>query len=195
MLEAVRDTKRPRRAASFCVSASIHGMVLGWVALAPLVPPARPSLYDQEIRPYENKIVWYNLSERLPDISPPERDTRPPRARRQSQQTLVAGPRDNQRPQLIWRPAPEIGPAAPVPAPNVVALTPAAGPLRDFTLPAELARPRSADPALPDAPAVAIVDLKPVPLAAPARPQPKPFQPRVEERPASAPAELPAAPE
>ncbi len=196
MRVAVRETKRLRSAFSFTVSTVIHGTVLGWVALAPLVPAARPSLYDQEIRPYENKIVWYNLNERLPDISPPKLDARPARARIRSRQTLVAGPQDNQRPpQLIWTPAPEIEAQQMLPAPNVVALTPAARPLRDFSLPPDLVRPKSAAPTLPDAPQVAMAELKPVSLAPPTRPRPRPFAPRPGDRPASAAALLPAAPE
>jgi TonB family protein len=196
MLVAVRETKRLRSAFSFTTSALIHGAVLAWVALAPLVPAARPSLYEQEIRPYENQIVWYNLNDRLPDISAPQVDPRPTRARARSEKTVVAGPRESDRPpQLIYTPAPEIEARQMLPAPNVVALTPAARPLRDFTVPPDLVRPQPAAASLPDAPPAAIVELKPVLLAPPARLQPRPFTPRAEERAATAAAPLPAAPE
>ena len=196
MLEAAPEVKRPPRTFPFTASASIHAAVLGWVALAPLVPPPRPSLYEQEIRPYENKIVWYNLNERLPEISPPQRDTRPARARTQSRQTLVAGSRDDVRaPQLIYTPAPEIERRELLPAPNVVALAPAARPLRDFTMPPELVHPKPAEPTLPDAPAAPIVELKQVAVAPPPGPRPRPFTPPTEEHPPSAMKMLPSAPE
>src|SRR5581483_11335131 len=135
MLVVTPETNRLRSGSSFAASAAVHGAVLAWVALAPLVPPPRPSLYDQEIRPYVNKIVWYNLNERLPAVAPPQRDQRPPRARTRARQRVVAGSQENQRPpQLIWTPAPEIEPPRLLPAPNVVALTPPATPRRDFTL-------------------------------------------------------------
>lgn len=196
MLDGAPEAKRPRRAFPFTASAAAHAAVLGWVALAPLVPPPRPSLYDQEIRPYENKIVWYNLNERLPEISPAQRDTRPARARTPSRQILVAGPRDDPRaPQLIFTPAPEIERQPMVPAPNVVALAPAARPLRDFTMPPELVHPKPAEPSLPEAPAAPIVELKEIAVAPPAGPRPRPFMPPAEEHPASAVKMLPSAPE
>lgn len=196
MLAGVPETKRRRSGFSFAASALIHGSVLAWVALAPLVPPARPTLYDQEIRPYENHIIWYDLRERIPDINPPHLDPRAPRARMRSQKTVVAGPEESARPpQLIYTPAPEIEARQIRPAPNVVALTAAARPLRDFTMPPDLVRSQPPVTALPDAPQVATAELKPVPLSPPSRPQPRPFTPRANDRPATVAAPLPAAPE
>ena len=61
-----------RKASSLGFSACLHGSVLAWVALGPAVPQGPPpSLYDQAIR--NHKIVWYNLHESLPDVSPAER--------------------------------------------------------------------------------------------------------------------------
>ena len=195
MLVATPEKNRLRSASSFAVSSAVHGAVLAWVALVPLVPPPRPGLYEQEIRPYENKIVWYNLNERLPAITPPQRDVRPPRARVRAPQVLVSGPQENQRPpQLIWTPAPEIETQRVLQAPNVIALTPPAAPLRDFTLPPDLMRPEKA-PSLPEAPAAQIAKLKPVDLMQPRGPQPRAFTPPQEVRPEIPKAALPAAPE
>lgn len=195
MLVVTPEKNRLRSGTSFGVSAAVHGAVLGWVALAPLVPAARPSLYEQEIRPYENKIVWYNLNERLPNITPPERDPRPPRARTPARQNVVSGPQENQRPpQLVWTPAPEIETQQLLPAPNVVALTPPANPLRDFSLPPDLVKPQK-PAALPEAPPVEMAKLKPVELAPPTGPQARAFKPPQEVRPETPKPALPAAPE
>jgi hypothetical protein len=62
---------------------------------AGVAPRPRQSLYDQEIRPYEKKIVWYRLAEKLPEIAPVEdaKGPRPLRSRNRSNQTIVAGRR------------------------------------------------------------------------------------------------------
>ena len=99
----VTDRGRYRGAqfASFAVSGCVHGGVLAWVILGGGPPqPRAQSIYDQEIRPNEKKIVWYSLRDKLPEISPPETqaDARPPRARVKAPQTMVAGARDDARP-------------------------------------------------------------------------------------------------
>ena len=196
MLVAIRETSPLRSAFSFTLSLLVHGSVLAWVALGPLIPKSRPdNAYDELIRPHETKIVWYNLRERLPDITPAKQDARPPRALRRAPQTLVAGPADNQRPpQLIWTPAPEIETRPMLPAPNVVALTPPARPVRTFSEPVRTAQAEAPAVALPDAPRLATADPKPIVLPAPARPQPRAFTPPVEKRPVANQA-LPSAPE
>ncbi|HZP91822.1 MAG TPA: hypothetical protein VFB20_02930, partial [Burkholderiales bacterium] len=195
MLVVTPEKNRLRSGSSFAMSAAVHGSVLAWVALAPLVPPARPSLYEQEIKPYQNRIVWYNLNERLPEITPAQRDTRPARARTRARQSLVSGPQENQRPpQLIWTPAPEIAAEQMLPAPNVVALPPAAAPRRDFVLPPDLARPQR-PLALPEAPSVEMARVKAVELATPAGPKPRAFKAPLEAPPEFGKPALPAAPE
>lgn len=194
MLVVTPEKNRLRSGSSFAMSAAVHGSVLAWVALAPLVPPARPTLYEQEIKPYQNRIVWYNLNERLPEIAPAQRDTRPPRARARARQNLVSGPHENQRPpQLIWTPAPEIAAEQMLPAPNVVALPPAAGPRRDFVLPPDLAPQKPV--ALPEAPSVEMARVKTVELAAPAGPKPRAFKAPQEAPPVFGNPALPAAPD
>jgi TonB family protein len=144
---------------SFMGSICLHGWVLAWVALGPLpLEPNRP-LYEREIQPNEKKIIWYKLSDRLPDVTPPEskRDLRPPRARGRFEQSVTAGPKDNTRPaQLIWAPAPEIAPAEPLPLPNIVALAPPAPRLVQPFIPPPVKAPAPQTAALlPEAPRVA----------------------------------------
>jgi len=164
----------------------MHGAILAWLALSPAPPTgARPgSIYDLEIRPNENRIVWYHPSGRVPDIAPSQarRDARPRplRARAKFDQSVVAGVKDDQRTrQMIYMPAPEIELPKPLPLPNVVAVAPAPPrPMRAFTPPV----PKQATDVartLPDAPNVTP---RTEPLALPfagatPRPQPRAFTP------------------
>ena len=77
---------------SFMGSICLHAWVLAWVALGPVLPPPVKSLYEREIEPNENHIFWYKLSDRLPNVTPPEakRDARPLRARARFDQNMVA---------------------------------------------------------------------------------------------------------
>src|ERR1035438_8853777 len=106
------ETKRLQRVCTFALSVGLHGSVLAWVALGPLIPKAGPAnIYEQEIRPNESRLVWYNLHDRLPQIAPSTQpsDRRPPRARTKSPQTLVAGAKDTPRPsQIRFLPAPTL---------------------------------------------------------------------------------------
>src|SRR5260370_40795688 len=104
---------RVRGGSSFAISGCVHGCVLTWVVLgcAGTAQPGAQSIYDQEIRPHERKIVWYSLREKLPEIAPADTtpDTRPSRARGKARQTMVAGAReDAQAPTLIWAPGPGV---------------------------------------------------------------------------------------
>jgi TonB family protein len=190
------ESRGLRKASSLGFSACLHGSVLAWVALGPMVPQGPPpSLYDQAIR--NHKIVWYNLHQRLPDISPAERrDSRPPRARVKASQHLVAGTQETQRPpQLIWTPAPLIETRQMLPSPNIVALAAPARPVRDFAAPPETPRTQRPAPSLPEAPAIAAAQPVAVPLPPIARPQPRTFTPPPEARPETALPVLAAAPE
>src|ERR1035438_6160042 len=189
-----------RRPFSFSVSLGVHGSLLAWVALGPVIsaPPPR-SLYDIAIRPHEEKLIWYKLSDRLPDIRPAQSsaDPRPPRATRKFSQNIVAGARDDSRPpQLIWAPAPEVQTPKPLPLPNVVALEPPR-PVRRFTPPPQPARAPQSAPVLPDAPQTAAarttssLPVLPPPDHPPALPFKAPPAPHVE----AAPVVLPPVPE
>jgi TonB family protein len=202
---------RLRSSASFAVSACFHGGILGWVALGPERPAERPrSIYDQEIRPSEKKIVWYNLREKLPEVAPADApaDPRPPRARVKFDQTLVSGPKDDDRPpQMIFLPDTPIDPPIapppdlpkPAPLPNVVAVA-APKPVRLFVPPPVELPPDKPAPALPEAPRPAAAGHSPtdqvkLPFAVPApRLQPRAFTPPAEAKLRSAPVSLPDAP-
>jgi TonB family protein len=190
------ESRGLRKASSLGFSACLHGSVLAWVAFGPVIPQGPPpSLYDQAIR--NHKIVWYNLHERLPDISPAERrDPRPPRARVKASQHMVAGKQETQRPpQLVWTPAPIIETQKMLPSPNVVALAAPARPVRDFAAPPEGPRTQRPAPSLPEAPAIAAAQPVAVSLPPMARPQPRTFAPPPEARPEIALPLLAAAPE
>src|SRR5271165_5794371 len=112
MVLVIRGNSGPlRRAASFLLSAGLHGSLLVWLVAGPtLQPTAKPhTVYEQEIKPHINRLVWYNLRERLPAVKPlpTPRAAGRPRARARFQQELVAGTREARRPkQLILQPAP-----------------------------------------------------------------------------------------
>jgi hypothetical protein len=186
----------------FMGSLCLHIWVLGWVALVPAIPTGHTkSLYEREIQPYEKHIVWYKLSDRLPDVTPPagKHDARPLRAKAKFEQNIVAGPRDTDRPaQLILAAAPEIAPAKPLPLPNIVALAPQRPPALPFTAPLLPPRAPERTLTLPDAPKVAAAALaaKPLPLDLPAPHAPRFAPPKNPKLPVPAdPAPLPAAPE
>src|SRR5215469_8989268 len=103
----------------------VHGALLAWLVIASSFdggPPAR-SLYDQEIRPYEHKIIWYSLKNKLPDVKPSDARPSPhqPRALKKFNQAIVAGHKDDSNtPQKIWLPdAPKLDPPKPEPLPNL----------------------------------------------------------------------------
>jgi len=204
MTSLTESVPQPMRSPwSFMGSICMHMWVLAWVALGPAIPRERlKSLYEREIQPYQNHIVWYKLSDRLPDVTPPEakRDSRPLRARAKFEQNIAAGPRDTARPpQLIFAPAPEIAPAAPLPLPNIVALAPQRPPALPFTAPPVKPRAPERAPTLPDAPklAAAVPDVKAPVLDLPAPRIALPFTPPKQPKlpVPSDPPLLPAAPE
>src|ERR1035438_10541591 len=147
-----------RRPFPFSVSLGVHGSLLAWVALGGAVSPPPPrSLYDMAIRPHEDRLIWYKLRDRLPDIRPAKASADPRRARaaRKFPQNIVAGKRDDSRPpQLIWSPAPEVQTPKVLPLPNVVALA-QPRPVRRFTPPPRPAPAPQSAPLLPDTPQAA----------------------------------------
>jgi TonB family protein len=148
-----------RRSMSFSTSGLIHGAVLAYVAFGTMWQHAAPrqSLYDQEIRPHEKKLIWYHVAEKLPEIRPPrpeKSDPRPLRAIRPFHQEIVAGNRDDRRPpQLVWAPAPEVAAPKMQPLPNAVAVEQRTL-TKTFTPPPPKSLPQ-VTPQLPDAPQTA----------------------------------------
>ncbi len=143
------------RSPAFVASALLHLAALLAVVLTPAVAPGDPRpLYNQEIRPYEAHIIWYNLRNKLPEIKPAKApESRPPRARRRFQQQIVAGQIELPRPpQLIRVPAPEIPLAQALKLPNLLAVAPPKR-VRPFAPPPVHARPAAKRP-LPEAPQI-----------------------------------------
>jgi TonB family protein len=160
------------------------------MVLGPPLPDSelpRKSLYDQEIKPHETKLVWYAVKEKLPDISPTEsqKDSLPPRAKMLAKQTIVSGPKDDDdATQRIFMPAPEVVLPKPLPLPNVVAVAPPKV-LKPFVVPPDLAPKPKPEPALPDAPKVAAAApaVKPLAVETPkVKPTPLAFTPPPNER-------------
>ena len=153
-----------RRSRSFSLSLCIHGAVVSLLALSSSTQSAAPrSLYDQEIRPYEHKLIWYSLKNRTPDVRPTEakKTPRPPRAMRKFDQSLIAGVKeDAQPPQKVWIPdAPKVDLAKVKvePLPNLLAVAPAPKrPLRAFQPPPEPQAKPKPGPLIPEAPAAAL---------------------------------------
>jgi TonB family protein len=194
--------QRLRHASSFGLSTAIHGSLLAWLVLAAATQrePRAQNIYDQEIRPYEKHIVWYNLREKLPDVKPSSasNDQLPPRARAKFSQSIVAGKKDDSRaPQMIAMPAPAIEMPKPLPLPNMLAVKEASR-LRAFVPPAAVPPLSAATPELPEAPRLeAGLKAKPVEVATAKLRPTRAFIPPEEHRPAAAPSApivLPEAP-
>jgi len=141
------------------------------LALSSATQPATPRpLYDQEIRPYEHKLIWYSLKNRTPDVRPTEakQTPRPPRAMRKFDQSLIAGVKEDARPpQKVWIPdAPKVDLAKVKlePLPNLLAVAPAPKrPLRAFQPPPEPhVKPKPA-PVILEAPEAALKPAAPSP--------------------------------
>ena len=185
---------RLRSSTAFGVSAAVHGVLLGWLVLATPGEPPRKSIYDQEIRPHEEHLVWYNLRDRLPDVSPAPtgKDRRPPRAHKKFNQTLVAGKKDEPRErQMIWMPEPKAPTPKLPPLPNVLAVAP--HPERPFVAP-EMPKRIVAPAPLPEAPKTTLaLDVPEYKAALPLPPRKKFTPPRVKTATKSAGA-LPEAP-
>ena len=189
-----------RSAMSFAVSAALHGAALAWLIMgATFLTENKPqSLYDEEIKPHRDHIVWYSVRNRLPDVKPAaaQAAVHPPRALRQFNQQIVSRPKEDLRPpQMILAPAPEIRLTQPLPLPNVLAVAAVPRPVRAFVPPPEKRIAPPSPSRLPDAPSLVRVDVKasPLNLAQPKAP-PVAFQPPPEVRRATAAPVLPAAP-
>jgi TonB family protein len=197
---------RLRSSMSFSISGCLHGGMIAWLALysagASWRPEPAKSAYDLEIRPNEEHLVWYNLRDKLPDVSSgkPRKDNRPLRAKVKFRQNVVAGVKDLPAPpQLIRMPAPQIVLPKELALPNVLAVAPPPRPVKPFQPPPIKPGPETKpSPAeLPSAPRLAIAQPdRALPFDA-ASPKPKPREfaaPPPVQRAAVQPADL-AAPE
>jgi TonB family protein len=176
---------RLRKSLSVAASAGLHSWILAWVILGEPGPAAPvKSIYDQEIRPSERKIVWYDLKEKLPRIAPAAAplSSQPLRASVKSEHSIVAGERDLAKPAtLIFSAVPEAPVARQMPLPNVVTVASPPAVIRPFEPPPATPAPRIAPPNLPEPPRVAAVEAGlrtalPVSVAGP-KPEPRAFTP------------------
>jgi TonB family protein len=174
-----RGAPRFGRTPWFAASVLLHVAGLSALVLGPmLATPEEPRpVFNRQIKPFAEHIVWYNMRTRLPRIKPAAAaKVAPARARRIFRQPIVAGKTELPRPpQLIRVPAPQISLARPLKLPNLLAVAPPK-PVRPFQPPPEPARPpeeRSLAAAPPSA-APAVPHELTLYLAAP-RPQPLPF--------------------
>ena len=191
-----RDAARFERTPWFAASVLLHVAGLSALVLGPmLATPEEPRpVFNRQIKPFAERIVWYNMRTRLPSVKPAAAaKPTPPRARRIFRQRIVAGKTELPRPpQLIRIPAPQISLARPLKLPNLLAVAPPR-PVRPFKPPPEPARPpeeRSLAAAPPAAATAAPHELT-LYLTVP-RPQPLPFiapTPRTTEPALSLPAE------
>ena len=191
------ESRRVRRGFSFGASVCLHASAVAWVVVGPVLLPDQTPLFDREIRPNTQRIIWYSLRDQLPAISPAEKPKlpQPPRALHPFSQPLVAGARDTNRPQLIWTPAPELNKPQLVPSPNLVALAPARPQPRPFVPPQEPEK-RALPSILPAAPEVKAAMANVSNLLPPPQAARKTFVPPVEvHQPQPVPVNVPAAPE
>ncbi len=174
---------RLRDSVPFSLSAFLHGLLLGGLAMSGIQNASQTgSVYDQEIRPYEKRLVFYNLKEKLPNVSPGKasKNKGPLRARKQFHQNLIAGEKDLPAPpQLIRAPLPKIELPKMLQLPNVVAAAPPPRPLRQFQAPPVTPKPLPPAAELPAAPQLAAAA---PPKALPfdstlPKPQPRAFTP------------------
>ena len=127
-----RSISALRKPTAFATSAMAHVvLVLYLIAISTYSPDAaRRSLYDQEIRPHEHQLIWYNLETKLPAIRRADAapSKAPPRATQKAPQRIVSAHKDDPKPaQKIWVPdAPKIEPPKPAPLPNLLAIAPTA---------------------------------------------------------------------
>lgn len=178
MLKVRGNTEGLRRLRAFSLSLCIHGALVALALLGSATQSAKPlSLYDQEIRPYEHKLIWYSLKTKTPDVTPTEakKTRRPPRAVRKFDQNLITGVKEDRRPlQKVWIPdAPKVDLAKVTvePLPNLLAVAPTPKrPLRKFQPPPEAPVKAKAAPAMPEAPEatpkLTVAAPKDLPLAA-----------------------------
>jgi protein TonB len=192
------ESRRLRRSFSFTASVCLHASAVAWVVVGPILLPNETPLYDREIRPNTQRIIWYSLRDQLPAISPAEQPKlpQPPRALRPFSQPLVAGARDTDRPpQLIWTPAPELNKPQLMPSPNLVALAPVRPQPRPFVPPQEPEK-RALPSILPAAPEVKVAVANASNVLPPPQAARKTFVPPVEvHQPRPVPVSMPAAPE
>ncbi len=143
--------------------------------------PAKKSMYNQLIATHEQKLVWYKLRDKLPDVTAPEqaKDSRPPKAEvKIAKQSIVSSPKNAPKAQqMVWQPAPRLEIQKDVFSPNILAMNlpdipPPAVKQFEPPKPVEHTKTEALQP-LPDAPALqAKIDM----TTAVAQPLPKVYK-------------------
>jgi TonB family protein len=130
--------KRGPRFIPVAGSAAVHALYFAWL-MAPPLPKAHPSAYDQLIRPREDHLVWYNFKRTLPEVQPQRQspDKRPLKAEvKLEKQSIVSAPVNAPKEaQMIFHPVPELKVQPMQPLPNLIALAAPPPPRREFVPP------------------------------------------------------------
>ncbi|MEP6715981.1 MAG: TonB family protein [Terriglobia bacterium] len=122
------DPKRgSQRNSALAVSLLLHAVVILVALNAPgySIPARAPSEFTQKIETRDSKLVWYKFRKELPPVIPVRKrlEKQPLRAEVKAPQAIVSSPKDApKRPQMVWTPAPELTPVAPVESPNILAV-------------------------------------------------------------------------
>jgi hypothetical protein len=173
----------PIRPRSFVASLFFHGAVIALALFGPSLPVSTPRpIYTELIHPLEDKIVWRDFREKLPDVASATKSPTP-RGDQISRRTVVANsPRAKSATQFIWQPVPKIEIQQDLPLPNLVSrmVLPAPPaeeakpprPTKAFIPPSRTATPSPAPVPVLDPQAPAIPVAPPVLSAAKALPLP-----------------------
>jgi hypothetical protein len=139
----------PIRPRSFVASLGLHCAV---VALAAFMPayrdPAPRPIYTELIQPLEDKIVWRDFREKLPDVAALSKSPAT-RGDQISRRTVVAAsPKAKSVTQFIWQPVPKIEIQQDLPLPNLVSRMdlPAPPPVEQAKSPPAEAQPKPPRP-------------------------------------------------
>jgi hypothetical protein len=110
----------PIRPRSFFASLCLHGSLIALALFGPrFAEPPRP-VYSELIQPQEEKLVWRDFREKLPDVAS-EKKSLTTRGDRISRRTVVANaPKPKSQTQFIWQPVPKIEIKQDLPLPNLV---------------------------------------------------------------------------
>ncbi len=153
-------------------SVAIHLAVIFLLVLGSQAVPPPPVTYQLRMLPLQSgKLIWYQPSERLPEVSSPDQPpgTKPKITTVRPGQTIsVNSPEAKDGRQYIWQPPPKITVQNEVRSPNILAFAPApARPVRAFVAPQEARPPANRPTAL-------LPEATPV-LSAPSVPDPLPI--------------------
>ena len=140
-----KSTAPKPRWPSHAASLGLHAAAFVLLMQSPEIrlPQAGKSEYEQAIKGREEKLVWYKLDKKLPDVTPRKETAakRPPKATTRAKEEIVASARNApKRPQIVWSKAPELK-VQPVNSPNLLAVkvpAPPPPPRKAFVAPLDI---------------------------------------------------------